>query len=367
VRSPEYAEFRQPSHINCRRRLIYIRKDEEARADFERPPDDLIRKHGHYHVQPARHAELRIPASGSGRHIIVRRVRNLETGELGTRLDWAPHWERIPQWKRDLVLKARAETDDLAVVAILEKLGINDLDDAGQLRELTLLGIRDRVDGWLTVPKGAALTAPLPRGRRLLRGKGKPHSALFGLRNEDHRRPWTEADYRREALEDLYLKVTGPDPAAAAAATKRIDDAVVAGMKALGIDRFKPRSVAVEHLDLVAGQKSPDCDLRISTDQLHRAISRKLPDEVWRTWVHESVHARDRWAPGYSSELVPFNGYEDGLAEVVARLVTAGRARMTVLAGSYDYYAAAYRTLARAAGWGKRIWRGDSCAFRLAR
>jgi hypothetical protein len=151
VGTPEHAKWRQPSHINCRRTLIYISKDEQnVRADFEEPEPELIKKHGHYHVQPDKYAELRIPAEPAGRHVVARRVKNLETGEIGTRLDWAPWFEQVPQWKRDLVLQARATADDVQLAQILEKLGITDPTGGDGFQTVARLGLRDRIEGWVT-------------------------------------------------------------------------------------------------------------------------------------------------------------------------------------------------------------------------
>lgn len=161
VGTPEYAKWRAPSHINCRRTLIYISREEQnVRVDFEEPDAELIRKHGHYHVNPEKHAELRIPAEPAGRHVVVRRVKNLETGEIGTRLDWAPWFEQVPQWQRDLVLQARATSDEAQLTQILEKLGITDPTQGEGFRTVARLGLRDRIEGWVSVFNGPPWNNP---------------------------------------------------------------------------------------------------------------------------------------------------------------------------------------------------------------
>lgn len=76
-RSPEFAQWRSPSHINCRRVIAYIGKDEVNEdgtpvvPDFQRPPDEIIQKHGHYHVDSKKYSELRVPARPEGRDFIA--------------------------------------------------------------------------------------------------------------------------------------------------------------------------------------------------------------------------------------------------------------------------------------------------------
>lgn len=182
VGSPEYRKWRGPSHINCRRTMVYIHRDEpNVQPDFEEPEAELIRKHGHYHTQPEKHAELRIPAEPAGRHVIVRRVKHLETGEIRTKLDWAPHWERVAQWKRDLVLKARATRDEVELAGILERLGLTDVSLPEQYHQLTLLGLRDRVDGWVTNFPGPPWKNP--NAPTVLVAQAHPEAEAWALAN----------------------------------------------------------------------------------------------------------------------------------------------------------------------------------------
>ena len=152
VTSPEYAQWRQPSHINCRRVLHYINAEAQGtKVTFKEPKAELIRKHGHYHLDPKRHAEFRFPATPAGRHFIVRRVKHLETDESAIRIDWAPWWQQVPQWKRALALQARGTFDAAELEQLLERLGITNFNDPQQRREVMLLGLADRVEGWITI------------------------------------------------------------------------------------------------------------------------------------------------------------------------------------------------------------------------
>lgn len=157
VDSPEYRRYRDPSHIGCRRLMTRIHRDAAgAKVTFFEPDGELIKRHGHFHLRPDRYAEYRMPAQPAGRHFIVRRVRNLESGEISTRLDWAPWWNQTPEWKRTLVIQARAAQKREELSEILEKLGITDATDPVQLRQATLLGLRDRLEGWVTQASGPA-------------------------------------------------------------------------------------------------------------------------------------------------------------------------------------------------------------------
>jgi hypothetical protein len=58
--------------------------------------------------------------------------------------------------------------------------------------------------------------------------------------------------------------------------------------------------------------------------------------------------------PGEVAELLHYQGYEDGFAELLARFVTVEQARLTILEDSYNYYVQAYEMLIRAAGVNKQ-------------
>jgi len=74
--TPEYERWRLPSHINCRRIMADIHRDEvgpdgqPTRPDFVAPPQELIDKHGHFVNDPVKYAPLRVPARPTGRDFI---------------------------------------------------------------------------------------------------------------------------------------------------------------------------------------------------------------------------------------------------------------------------------------------------------
>ncbi|MFN3652216.1 MAG: hypothetical protein ACK47B_21775 [Armatimonadota bacterium] len=368
VSTPEYREWRQPSHINCRRTLAYIPKGEAGtEPDFVRPDAKLIKKHGHYHLDPEKHAEFRIPAEPAGRHLIVRRVKHPETGELGTRIDYAPWWEQVPQWKRDLVLKARATPDGDDFQAILSQLGLQDLKQAETLHQATLLGLRDRVEGFLTEviepPSGGDDGQPSPSAEYPLLDP-----RLQGL-SEEGRRFWGDSRERRKllrALRDAYDTGTLEERKAAVAA---IDTHVAAGVRALGLERGTVRSVDVEPLQRAKGVKRASCDLRIDPNYLRRSLERR-PDGVIRTWVHESMHARAPFQPSLSFEYTAYKGYEEGVVEGLARIITREKAGMLPSYGAYGHYVRSYELLAEQIGTGletllRELWKARPGEVRM--
>lgn len=98
------------------------------------------------------------------------------------------------------------------------------------------------------------------------------------------------------------------------------------------------------------GRKDSDCTLVLSADFMEELLHEgRGPDTTFRTWVHESIHARRAFQPQYRSEYVLWRGYEEGLAEGLARLVLRDKAGLDPAESSNDYYVAAYRSLARVA------------------
>lgn len=82
--TPEWEEYRLPSHINCRRAFAYISQEDAADnpPDFVPPPQSLLEKHGHFHTDPRRYEPLRVPAYADRRQFIFVRERDPITGQL---------------------------------------------------------------------------------------------------------------------------------------------------------------------------------------------------------------------------------------------------------------------------------------------
>ena len=95
---PDFDSLANPSHINCRRTLAGIHRDEVGpdgepiEPDYERPSTELIDKHGHFMVDKEKYAPLRVPSHPEGRDFVAR-VFVDEEGKRRVRLDW-----RIPEY-----------------------------------------------------------------------------------------------------------------------------------------------------------------------------------------------------------------------------------------------------------------------------
>ena len=103
--TPEWDEYRQPSHINCRRTFAYISAEDadDNPPDFEPPPPSLINQHGHFHRDPRRYEPLRVPAYADRRQFIFVRTRDPETNQLRSILYYLIDPDAIPDALKDLI------------------------------------------------------------------------------------------------------------------------------------------------------------------------------------------------------------------------------------------------------------------------
>jgi hypothetical protein len=60
----------------------------------------------------------------------------------------------------------------------------------------------------------------------------------------------------------------------------------------------------------------------------------------------QSIHARRPYGDGFEIEYMRRRGYEEGLAEALARFIVRDTARLDPVTASYEYYVAAYQSLA---------------------
>jgi hypothetical protein len=164
-----------------------------------------------------------------------------------------------------------------------------------------------------------------------------------------HRAVWCDAATRRELLGELSGELQSNREAAAGRLLRQIDDAVVAGLKALGLPRGPVRTVQFRAL-IDRGWKSEDCDLLLSREWLFEALLEHHPDSVFRTWVHESIHARAPFRSDWRLEYQYTPGYEEGVAEGLAQIATKQCAQMTPRAGVGEPFYVAYECLASALG-----------------
>ncbi len=94
-----------------------------------------------------------------------------------------------------------------------------------------------------------------------------------------------------------------------------------------------------------AGRKAPDCRILIDPEGFQDLEGIQLADSLLKTWLHESVHGRQPYAPGFAEEWRHYRGFEEGLAEGLARIVANELGLQPVLA-SFNFYVAAYQALA---------------------
>lgn len=138
-----------------------------------------------------------------------------------------------------------------------------------------------------------------------------------------------------------------------------VDRAVVAVLNRAGLPRGNQvRGPFVEPVGHGwAGRKAPDCRLLIDTLEFHDLHGLIRADSLLKTWLHESIHGRQPYAPGSAEEWRLHRGFEEGLAEGLARILAEALGLQPVLA-SFDHYVAAYRTLAVALGISaEELWR----------
>jgi hypothetical protein len=169
--------------------------------------------------------------------------------------------------------------------------------------------------------------------------------------SEASRALWTDAAERTRAIQEILDADAAGDGARLNSAFARIDAAVTEALRLLDLPRGRIGQLIPSASQSIAGRKIPECDLEIGMPTM-RAISGsdRGSDTTFRTWVHESIHARHPYADGHLSEYRVWIGYEEGLAEGLARIVVRGRAGLDPFQPTYNFHVAVYETLAEAAG-----------------
>lgn len=175
----------------------------------------------------------------------------------------------------------------------------------------------------------------------------------------DALRIWGSATVRQDAFERIvaaleeggngFERVVGP-----------LDAAVCAGLAALGLPRGGGVSFA-------AGDPGMRGTARLGLDRVFRLNPLSMrhvlhdlrqPGDLFRTWVHESLHGRLEDMIVSETEQRELQGYEEGMAEGLAQIVTHDRAGMEIRESSYHYFVVAYRALAAAMELDvERLWR----------
>jgi hypothetical protein len=160
---------------------------------------------------------------------------------------------------------------------------------------------------------------------------------------------WSDPALRERMLRDILDARSRQERARALQA---VDHAVVQGMAALGFPRAPVRSLmlVMPSRPHTAGQKFSTCDLQIGLPMMQRELGPGgAPDAIVETWIHESVHGRRfPWGPNAHAQ-IGFPGFEEGLAEGVARLISR-RGSLRPGLHVYGRYVQAYEELAHVIG-----------------
>ena len=138
-------------------------------------------------------------------------------------------------------------------------------------------------------------------------------------------RLWGDGEARRQALVavvDAWVAGT----AELSRAINHVDAAVAEGLGVLGLPRGPVRQVRIDTMRPgLNGQKLRDCTIVLVGEYLRTFVQvRQQGDPVFRTWLHESLHARQPYAPGASAEYRAFRGYEEGLVEGLTHEMLGG-------------------------------------------
>ena len=96
---PDFDEAQKPAHINCKRIIAGVGKEEVGPdgdpldPDYERPSSDLIEKHGHFMIDREKFRPLRVLAHPEGRDFVARPYVD-DKGVRRVKLDW-----RVPEYE----------------------------------------------------------------------------------------------------------------------------------------------------------------------------------------------------------------------------------------------------------------------------
>jgi hypothetical protein len=161
------------------------------------------------------------------------------------------------------------------------------------------------------------------------------------------RRIWEDPVERLRIVDEILDADVVGDLERLMSGLDRIDSAITEALNLLGLPRGPINNLEPVRDRRYAGRKLPSCTLQINVDVMRRMSAfERGPDTTFRTWVHESIHGRHSFADSHQQEYSSWSGYEEGLAEALARLVVRGHAGLDPIEPrDYDYFLAAYQTL----------------------
>jgi hypothetical protein len=190
-------------------------------------------------------------------------------------------------------------------------------------------------------------------------------SKMLEIMPEEEQRLWLDSHYRHVVLGDVVAAVTYPGREdRLEAAISVIDRAVEAGLAHLGVPRgainlpirVEPRAVGRN------AAKLEECSLILSSSYL-RMLPRYYSslEPAFRTWLHESIHARQPYADDWRSEFESWEGYEEGLADGMANVLCRWAGAIIPETTDYIAYVQAYEALAavlQMSTWAlmRRLW-----------
>lgn len=165
---------------------------------------------------------------------------------------------------------------------------------------------------------------------------------------------WTDRRSRAAAIGDIVAAIAFDHRRDdLSRAVDDFDRAVEFGLAGLGLPRGPiQRPIVMEPLPLGrSGVKLPDCRIVLSTTYFRTLeLLYGTLEPAFRTWVHESIHARAPYEADFLDEFENWPGYEEGLADGLAGLVCQG-AGMDTVETAYGPYVRAYSALARVLDW----------------
>ena len=162
---------------------------------------------------------------------------------------------------------------------------------------------------------------------------------------------WESSDERRRLIGGLLDADSAGDALTVAIVLAEIDAAVREALSLLDLPRGPITELTPLRDVSYGGRKAPDCRLEIGLREIRRIAGfDRGSDTVLRTWVHESIHGRQPYASSHIVEFRSWRGYEEGLAEGLARIVARDLAGLDPVQLTYRYYVAAYETLCEASG-----------------
>jgi hypothetical protein len=168
--------------------------------------------------------------------------------------------------------------------------------------------------------------------------------------SEEAQQFWLNVRYRHVRLGDVVAAVTYPGrEKRLGEAIAVVDRAIEVGLQHLGIPRG-PIDGSVRMERRAVGRnavKHADCRLILSSSYF-RMLPRYYSslDPAFRTWLHESIHARQPYASAWLDEFEAWEGYEEGLADGMANVLCHWANAFIPEATDYIAYQQAYRTLA---------------------